>query len=79
MWDSNVKELLERIDVNVDKLYFMENVEDECWEIRERDAVQDKNYADYADNDAVIAKFYWAPELAQLLLETLRKLRKQYA
>lgn len=76
MWDSNVKELLERIDVNVDKLYFMENVEDECWEIRERDAVQDKNYA---YNDAVIAKFYWAPELAHLLLETLRKLRKQHA
>lgn len=54
-------------DINIDALYLTENVEDECWEIREKDAI-----LNHSDSDAVVAKFYYAPQLACMLLNFLR-------
>lgn len=55
-------------DVKLENLYFIENEEDECWEILEKDGVDD-------GEDAIIAKFYYAPELAVHLLDSLKILR----
>lgn len=69
----DIQLVLKRLDVNVDKLCLIRNHEDECWEILERDGTEpDSN----GDADALIAKFYWAPEFGKILIDTLRELKK---
>ncbi|KKL98397.1 hypothetical protein LCGC14_1824790 [marine sediment metagenome] len=57
--------------VVVSNLYLIENEEDDCWEIIERNGICPEE--DEVDDDAIVAKFYVAPELAEFLLNMLRE------
>lgn len=60
--------------VDVNKLCLVENDDDECWEIIERDGMDsdDDEEEEFNNNDAIIAKFYAAPELAIFLINALK-------
>lgn len=69
----NMTEIIEKLDIQPEKLYFFTNPEDGCWEIRERDAIPNKDIPE----DALIAKFYYAPELAIALINSLKNVKTQ--
>lgn len=58
-------EEFEDIEVVEKNLFLIWNFEDECWEIKEKDGVG-------PNEDAVVAKFYCAKYLAELLLSTIK-------
>lgn len=65
--------LVKSVSLDISNLCLIENQDDECWEIREKNMFSDG----CQDGDRLVAKFYCAPELACLLLNLVKNANKR--